>query len=104
MQRKFLQESSLNASAGNAEKSLNVDLSAKSRLIPFSTTAGMLGLYDLYVDERNACENYRMIFTVSPVCTNVLYNAITEPVYKEGSLSAISLVQTSITRNGDQEK
>ena len=101
MQRKFLQESSLNASAGNAEKSLNVDLSAKSRLIPFSTTAGMLGLYDLYVDERNACENYRMIFTVSPVCTNVLYNAITEPVYKEGSLSAISLVQTSITRNGD---
>ena len=99
MQRKFLQEKSLNSSQDNAEKSLNVDLSAKSRLIPFSTTQGMLGLYDLYVEERDACENYRMIFTVNPVCTNVLYNAVTEPVYKEGSSSAISLVESAISRN-----
>ena len=67
--------------ADNAEKSLNVDLSAKSKLIPYSTAAGMLGLNDLYTEERNACENYRMIFTVNPICTNVLFNAVTEPVY-----------------------
>ena len=48
MQRQFLQEKSLNRSADNAEKYLNVDLSAKSRLIPYSTAAGMLGLNDLY--------------------------------------------------------
>lgn len=96
MQREFLQEKSLNRNQDNAEKSLNVDLSAKSRLIPFSTTQGMLGLYDLYVEERNACENYRMIFTVSPVCSNVLYNAVTEPVFKEGSDLTCSLVQTPI--------
>ena len=110
MQRKFLQEKSLNRSLDNAEKSLNVDLSAKSKLIPYSLAANMLGLNDLYIEERDACENYRMIFTVNPVCTNVLYNAITEPVYKEGSLSAVCLSYDEvfkdegvdgISRNGD---
>lgn len=99
MQRVFLQEKSLNRKLDNAEKSLNVDLSAKSKLIPYSTAADMLGLNDLYIEERDACENYRMIFTVNPVCTNVLYNAVTEPVYAEGSESAMSLVESSITRD-----
>lgn len=99
MQRTFLQEKSLNRSLDNAEKSLNVDLSAKSKLIPYSTAADMVGLNDLYLQERDACENYRMIFTVNPICTNVLYNAVTEPVYKEGSLSALTLVETAVRRN-----
>lgn len=101
MQRELLQEKSLNRFNGNAEKSLNVDLSAKSRLIPFSTTAGMLGLYDLYTEERNACECYRMIFTVNPVCTNVLYNAVTEPVFMEGTYSAITLIERPVNVNDD---
>lgn len=101
MQREFLQEKSLNRSQDNAEKSLNIDLSAKSKLIPYSMTAGMLGLYDLYVEERDACENYRMIFTVNPVCTNVLFNAITEPVFMEGSYSAINLVETTVERGNE---
>lgn len=101
MQREFLQEKSLSRRQGNSEKSLNVDLSAKSRLIPYSTAASMLGLNDLYVEERDACENYRMVFTVNPVCSNILYNAVTEPVYKEGSYSALTLVETPVSRNND---
>lgn len=81
---------------------MNVDLSAKSRLIPFSDTAGMLSLNDLYVEERDACENYRVILSVNPICSNVLYNAITEPVYKEGSYSAINIaVETVMKDNTD---
>jgi len=99
MQREFLQEKSLNRSIDNAEKSLNVDLSAKSHLLPHSTASNMLGLNDLYIEERDACDCYRMVFTVNSVCSNILYNAITEPVYAEGSLSAMSLVQSSITRD-----
>lgn len=99
MQREFLQEKSLNRSNGNAEKSLNIDLSAKSRLIPYSTAANMLSLNDLYVEERDACENYRMIFTVNPICTNILYNAVTEPVFMEGSDDAINLIETPVSRN-----
>ena len=101
MHREFLQEKSLNRSYDNAEKSLNVDLSAKSRLIPYSTTAGMLGLYNLYTEERDACESYRMIFTVNPVCSNLIYNAVTEPVRMEGSYSAINLVETSVERDDE---
>ena len=99
MQREFLQEKSLNSSQDNAEKSFNVDLSAKSRLIPYSTASGMLGLNDLYTEERDACENYRMIFTVNPICTNVIFNAVTEPVYKEGSYSAVCLVESAVSLN-----
>lgn len=99
MQREFLQEKSLNRRLDNAEKALNVDLSAKSRLIPYSVAANMLGLNDLYIQERDACENYRMIFTVNPVCTNALFNAVTEPVYLEGSYSAVSLVESAISRD-----
>lgn len=96
MQREFLQEKTLNRLMDNAEKSVNVDLSAKSKLIPYSTSAGMLSLSNLYKEERDACENYRMIFTVNPVCTNILYNAVTEPVYLEGSYSAVCLVDSTI--------
>ena len=103
MQREILQEKSLSRVRGNAEKTINVDLSAKSRLIPHSAAADVLSLNDLYVEERNACDSYRMIFTVNPVCTNVLYNAVTEPVYKEGSDSALTLVETSIPRAGEDE-
>lgn len=101
MQREFLQEKSLSRRQGNAEKSLNIDLSSKSRLIPYSTTASMFGLNDLYIEERDACENYRMVFTVNPVCSNVLYNSVTEPVYKEGSYSALTLVETPVTRTSE---
>lgn len=101
MYRNFLQEKSLNASLDNAEKSLNVDLSAKSRLIPYSTSAGMLGLNDLYISERNACETYRMVFTVNPICTNALFNAVTEPVFMEGSDKAVNLVQKKVSRSDD---
>lgn len=97
MQREFLQEKSLNRSLDNAEKSLNVDLSAKSRVLPYSTTADLMGLNDLYIEERDACDTYRMIFTVNPVCSNILYNAVTEPVYMEGSYSAINLVQNTVS-------
>ena len=98
MQREFLQEKSLNRFVGNAEKSLDVDLSAKSRLIPHSTAVDVLGLYDLYTRERDDCESYRMVFTVNPICTNVLYNAITEPVFKEGSYSAVCLTLSGVSR------
>ena len=98
MEREFLQEKSLNRLQSNAEKSLNVDLSAKSRLIPYSDAADMLSLNNLYVEERDACENYRMIFTVNPVCSNVLFNAVTEPVFMEGSDSAICITMSPVER------
>lgn len=101
MQREFLQEKSLNVREGNAEKSFDVDLSAKSRLIPYSTAADMLSLNNLYLEERDACETYRMVFTVNPICTNVLFNAVTEPVYMEGSDSAITLVETEVSKKDE---
>ena len=39
----------------------------------------------LYNEEKDASTKHRFIFTIYPLCTNVLYNKISEIVYKEGS-------------------
>lgn len=40
---------------------------------------------EVYNDEKDNCTNHRIICTVSPICSNVLFNNITEVIYKEGS-------------------
>lgn len=41
--------------------------------------------YEQYLKEKDSSTKYRLSFTVSPICSNVLFNAVTEIVYHEGS-------------------
>ena len=77
----------------NKESELGVVLSAKTRVLPYSNINENLSLIKLYNSERDACNRYRMIFTINPICTNVLFNAKTEVVRLEGSERCISLPQ-----------
>ena len=38
----------------------------------------------IYNDEKNSSTKHRFIFTLNPMCTNVLFNRITEVVHNEG--------------------
>ena len=51
----------------------------------------------LYNDEKDNCNKHRLIFTIRPICSNSLYNNITEIIYKEGSDDAVML-----TNNGNK--
>ncbi len=67
------------------EHSMDVSLTAKTRSLPYNNLMGELSAFQLYNDERDASTKFRMIFTVNPVCTNVLFNMKTEVMKDEGS-------------------
>lgn len=49
----------------------------------------------IYNDEKNSSTKHRFIFTLNPMCTNVLFNRITEVVHNEGGNDAIMLKNNS---------
>lgn len=74
------------------EHNINVSLTAKTRSLPYNNLIGELSAYQLYNDERDASSKFRMIFTVNPVCSNVLFNMQTEVIKDEGSDECVVLV------------
>lgn len=84
MEEKIFIERNRNLKAVNKENKVNVNLTQKARLLPYNNISDTLNLHDLFMAERDACHRYRLIFTINPVCSNVLYNMKTEVVYKEG--------------------
>lgn len=80
--------------ATNVDEFIGVELEGTRKLIPTGELQGNIDEYQQYLKEKDTSNKYRMIFTVNPVCSNVLYNHITELVYKEGS-PYCKLIQTT---------
>lgn len=68
----------------NEEGKVDINLSSNYRIMPQSQLSEIMDLNELYNTERNNSFDYRMIFTINPVCTNVLFNICTEIVRNEG--------------------
>ena len=71
---------------------MSVELGNRMKKITNYTDEHLVDLYQVYLDEKDASDKYRLIFTINPVCTNVLFNAVTEITYKEGSNECFCLV------------
>ncbi len=69
----------------NRESVINVDINHSSRPMPFDSVTDKVDSYEVYLNERGDCEKYRLILTVKPYCTNVLFNPCTEVIKNEGS-------------------
>lgn len=78
----------------NVDNKLTMELKVNQRTLPFNDVIDNINLYDVYNNEKNKSNKYRLIFSINPICSNVLFNAITEVVYKEGSDDVI-VVPTS---------
>ena len=72
-------------SSVNEIKNLNIDLESEEILLPVSDLQGKIDAYEQYLKEKDACNTYRLVFTIHPYCSNILFNHITEAVYNEGS-------------------
>lgn len=72
----------------NNIQNINVDFERTEKILPVNDARGRIDAYEQYLKEKDACNKYRFVFTIKPYCTNVLFNRITEAVYKEGSSSA----------------
>ena len=69
----------------NEDNFINIELSSSNRDIMNVDESATIDAFKQYYEEKNSSQKYRLAFTITPYCTNVLFNVITEPVYKEGS-------------------
>ena len=69
----------------NTNNIIGVDLQQTSKLLPYPSVIGEVDAYQVFEKERNSCEKYRLIITINPYCTNVLFNTLTEIIRNEGS-------------------
>lgn len=69
----------------NTSEGLHVSLAGKRKLLPVNDTSNVLSQNDQYNKERENCNIIRLTCQVNPVCSNVLFNRITEIVSGEGS-------------------
>lgn len=81
----------VNKKSTNENISLNVAISGNKRLLPEDAISDTVNAYDTYINERNESNKYRLIFSIKPYCTNVLFNPFTEIIKNEGSTNVICL-------------
>ena len=71
--------------AVNTSEGLNVSLRGKRKLLPTNDVEEVISQNDVYFDERKNSNIIRLTCQVNPICSNVLFNQITEVVKNEGS-------------------
>lgn len=64
---------------------IDVFLEQKTKTLPLPNVSTVLSQRSVYEEERQAGNNFRLILTVTPYCSNVLFNPLTEIVKNEGS-------------------
>ena len=68
----------------NEDNFINVEISSNEHVLPVDNVTQTLDSYKEYLSEKDNSDVYRLIFTINPVCTNILFNVISEIVWKEG--------------------
>ena len=69
----------------NTSEGLNMSLKGKRKLLPTNDMAEVISQYGQYMSEREVCNKIRLTCQVNPICSNVLFNRISEIVKDEGS-------------------
>ena len=87
----------------NNESNLHVNLTQKARLYPFDAVRANIDKLQLYNEEKDASNNFRLIFTINPICSNVLFNMRTEAIKNEGSITdCVALVKDNDVAPSEQ--
>lgn len=76
----------------NKESFVDIDLKQHSRLFPFDDVIDTIDQMQQFEKERKECNKYRLILTINPYCTNILFNAVSEIVQNEGTPDKDKLV------------
>ena len=82
---KILDNKNKSVFSNKVESKIEFELSTKVRSLPGDDVLRELSLMEQYNKERDNCDKFRLILTVNPICSNVLFNSKTEIIYKEGS-------------------
>lgn len=66
------------------ENKASINLESTQAVLPTDSVSEVVDQYTQYIKEKDSSDKYRMIFTISPICSNVLFNQVTEVVVDEG--------------------
>ena len=82
----------------NEDNFIDVELQSYEKVVPNTEDTLNIDAYNQYFKEKDESNKYRLAFTITPFCSNVLFNVLTEPVYKEGSNDCVAVTgqKTSI--------
>ena len=69
----------------NVNNSLTINMVGSEKLLPCDPFYTTLSEIDVYNNERKECNTIRLTVSVNPICSNVLFNNITEIVKNEGT-------------------
>lgn len=79
----------------NKEAFVNVELQQHTKVFPFPSVSETIDQREVFEQERENSTKYRLILTINPYCTNVLFNAVTEIVQHEGTNEKDKLIIAS---------
>lgn len=87
------------ANSVNRDAFVDVELQHHTKVFPFPSVSNTIDQRELFEQERADSTKYRLILTINPYCTNVLFNAVTEIVKNEGTDSPSDLLIASEESN-----
>lgn len=85
MKTEILLNSKKSKSSANVENNLSINVESDSRLLPIESIEAKLNEYQQYEKEKANSNKYRLTFIINPICSNILFNNVSEIIYKEGS-------------------
>ena len=86
MQEEYIRLTSTDSvNSVNKEAFVNVELQQHTKVFPFPSISETIDQREVFEQERENSTKYRLILTINPYCTNVLFNAVTEIVQHEGT-------------------
>lgn len=85
MNEKILLSKNKSKVSTNVNNSLAVQLVGSKRILPCDPMETVINEIDVYNEERENCNKIRLTVQVNPICSNVLFNNLTEIVRNEGT-------------------
>ena len=66
-----------NKHSSNVDNHVEVDVYSSTKLLGNDIVTDTIDQYQQYIKEKDKSSKYRLIFTINPFCSNVLFNTIT---------------------------
>ena len=60
----------------NEDNYAELELGNQTNKVSNRESYHLVDLYQMYLDEKDESDKYRLIITINPVCSNILFNAI----------------------------
>ena len=85
MDRRIRLSSTDSVNSVNKKNILDVEIEQHTKLFPFPSVKYTVDQQEQFEKERANSTKYRLILTINPYCSNILFNAVTEIVQNEGT-------------------